>query len=316
MNIKEAARWLRERDNFLLLTHRRPDGDTLCSAAGLARGLMSIGKKAYILPNPEATDRYVKYMGGYFAPNDFVPEHIVSIDMASENMFPDNAERYVKSTELCIDHHLSNSGYAENSCVMPECAACGELIYMLLMELVWSIDKETAGLLYIAVSTDTGCFAYANTTAQTLGIASKLVAAGAENAEINKFLFRTKAKSRIELEGRVLSSIRFFREGTIAVATVTRKMMEETGASEDAMDDIASLPGQIEGVEAGITVKEMVGGGCKISLRTVRRVNASQVCARFGGGGHMLAAGCNMSCTVEEAAERMAEAVDACWDTL
>lgn len=316
MNIKEAAKWLGERDNFLLLTHRRPDGDALCSAAGLARGLRSIGKKAYILPNSEATDRYIKYMGQYFAPDDFVPEHIVSIDMASENMFPDNAEQYIKNTELAIDHHLSNSGYAKNSCVMPECAACGELIYMLLMELVWSIDKETAGLLYIAVSTDTGCFAYANTTAQTLGVASKLVAAGADNAEINKFLFRTKAKSRIALEGRVLSTIKFFRDGTIAVATVTRKMMEETGASEDAMDDIASLPGQIEGVEAGITVKEMVDGGCKISLRTVRRVNASTVCARFGGGGHMLAAGCNMDCTVEEAAERMAEAVGACWDTI
>lgn len=313
MNINETARWLKERDSFLFITHKRPDGDTLCSAAGLASGLRELGKKAYVMENPEATERYTKYMGSFFAPEDFVPEHIVSIDTASENMFTKNAMAYSGKVELSIDHHLSNSGYASETCVIPECAACGEIIYMILIELMGFISRETAGLLYIAVSTDTGCFAYANTTAQTLTIAGNLVEAGADNAALNKTLFRTKARRRIELEGIVISGIRFFREGTIAVATVTRDIMDKTGVDENDMDDIASIPGQIEGVEAGVTIKETLDGGSKVSLRTVRHVNANDVCAKFGGGGHKLAAGCTLSCPPEQAAELIAEAVDSCW---
>jgi len=272
-----------------------------------------MGKKAYILNNPEATDRYKVYMQQYFAPENYEFDHIVSVDTASEGMLPENAKEFIGKVELSIDHHMSNSGYAEHVCVVSDCAACGEIIYMLLMEMAGEIDKETANQLYIAVTTDTGCLVYSNTNARTIEITSKLVYAGAENAAINKALFRTKSKKRITVEGKVINGIKFFRDGTIAVASVSQELLKKTGATEEDLDDIASIPGQIEGVEAGVTIKELPDGSSKISLRTVKNVNASDVCAKFGGGGHRLAAGCSMKCGIDEAAELIAKAIDELW---
>ena len=192
MTETEAARWLSERDRFLLLTHVHPDGDTLSSAAALVLGLRAAGKTAYILENEETSDKYLPFVKEYFAPKDYVHESVVSIDMATEELLPDNALPYRGKIELCIDHHGSNTGYAQNSCVRPDRAACGELIYEILMNLCGSIDAEMAKQLYVAVSTDTGCFVYANTTANTLRTAALLVEAGAQNDRLNKILFRTK----------------------------------------------------------------------------------------------------------------------------
>ena len=186
MTITEAAKWLQERDNFLVIAHKRPDGDAIGSAAGLAKGLKLAGKTAYILPNPEMTKKFVPYVTKIDAPADFVPEYIVTVDTASEGMFQINASDYTDKADLAIDHHVSNTGYAKNVCVLPECAACGEIVYHILTEMGVQVDSETATLLYIAVSTDTGCFAYTNTVAETLETAGKLVAAGADSKSVNK----------------------------------------------------------------------------------------------------------------------------------
>lgn len=310
LTINETAEWFKSRDNFLLLTHIRPDGDTLCSAAGLAATLKKCGKTAYLLKNDGATERYLSYMGGYFAPEGYKYEYVVSVDIAGEGLFPENAEIFKGNVDLCVDHHFSNSGYAEESCVVAECAACGEIIYALAMALCGEIGSEIAKQLYIAVSTDTGCFAYANTTANTFRVAAKLTEAGAPNVEINKKLFRTKTRGRIALEGMIISGIRFYHGGKTAVAVITQEMLKKTGVCQDELDDLASIPGQIEGVVSGVTVKEQENGMCKISLRTMQEVNASRVCAEFGGGGHPMAAGCTIDEKPERAGEMIAEAIE------
>jgi len=310
MTISETAKWLRERDNFLLITHKRPDGDTLCSAAGLAAGLQKIGKTAYIQENSDTTERYMDYMGKYFADKDYKYNYVVSVDIASEGLFMENADKFKGKVDLCIDHHFSNTLYAENTCVNGQRAACGEIIYDILMELCGDIDQEIAKQLYIAVSTDTGCFAYANTTANTFRVASALVEAGAPNMQINKKLFRTKSKGRIQLEGMILSDIRFCHGGKTAVAVITQKMLRDTGVSQDELDDLAAIPGQIEGVVAGVTVKEQPDKSSKISLRTMKDVNASEICAEFGGGGHPMAAGCTIYEEPQKAAELIVKALD------
>ena len=164
MTIKQAAKWLLSRDNFIILTHMRPDGDTLCSAGALVNGLNKLGKTAYILPNPEAADKY-----------------IVSVDTARRSMITKGGEELCDCVELAIDHHGSNSMYAENTCINADAAACGEMIFDLMMEMGVTLDDELAALIYIAITTDTGCFAYSNTSTRTFEIASKLVAAGEAN---------------------------------------------------------------------------------------------------------------------------------------
>jgi phosphoesterase RecJ-like protein len=152
-------------------------------------------------------------------------------------------------------------------------------------------DEVIAAALYVAVSSDTGCFAFGNTNADTFRAAYELTLAGAPIGFINRTLFREKTRARAVLEGLVFAELGFYFEGRAAIAVITRDMMARTGATEDDMDDIASLPGSVEGVRVGVTVRELARGECKVSMRSSPEVNSNELCARFGGGGHAMAAG-------------------------
>jgi phosphoesterase RecJ-like protein len=246
----------------------------------------------------------------YWAPENFTPSFVLSVDTASEGVFPVNGKTYLDRVSLCIDHHPSNSGYAENCCLDTEKASCGEIIYELLLELNGGIDAEAAASLYVAVSTDTGCFAFANTTANTHRVAAALIDAGAPAGELNRELFRKKAKSRLLLEAMITSGLEFYFDGAVAISTITADMMENAGASENEMDDVAAIPGAIEEVVVGITIREMSGpADCKVSVRTTPLVNANELSARFGGGGHAMAAGFTIKATTEQTKRGLLEAL-------
>ena len=209
LSVLEAANLLRSLDRVLILTHVRPDGDTVGCAAALCAGLRSLGKTAYLLPNPGLTDTTAPYFAPYAAPEEFVPDHVVSTDIATVGLFPDNALPYADRVELAIDHHPSFTHFGKANIVRPEAAACGELIYDLLAAL-GPITAEMALPLYVAVSTDTGCFAYANTTAHTHAVAAALLRTGIDYKTVNKVFFRTKTRKRMQLEGAMLTQAEFY----------------------------------------------------------------------------------------------------------
>lgn len=311
MNIRETALWLRERDNFLIITHRRPDGDTLGCAAGLAAGLIEAGKTAYMLFNPEATARYTPYVEKYWAPDGYQPSFVIAVDIATPDLFPRGGDAYVRDIALCIDHHPSNTGYAGLTCLDVTKASCGEIIYEILTALNGKISAETAASLYVAVSTDTGCFAYSNTNANSLRVAAALVDAGAPIGVLNKVLFRTKAKSRLMIEAMIITDMGFYFDGAVAIATITRDMLNKAGASENEMDDVAGIPNSIEGVVVGITIRELSGpNDCKVSIRTTPLVNANALASRFGGGGHAMASGFSMNNSADEMKKMLLNALD------
>ena len=304
----QTAVWLRARDNFLIITHRRPDGDTLGCAGALAQSLLEQGKTAYICENPEATPRYKRFVEDYIAPDDYVAEHIIAVDTATEDLFPKTAEKYKGSVALCIDHHRSNTLYAESVCLNADRASCGEIIFEILIALTGSISSVTAERLYVALSTDTGCFSFGNTTANTLYVASFLVESGASNRDLNKALFRTKSHSRIKIESMITSNLEYSFDDKVAISVITREMMEISGADEDDIDDIAALPSSIEGVCIGITIRELTSPqDCKISVRTRVPYDAQAICAKFGGGGHKMAAGCSIKKNVDEVKQMLTE---------
>lgn len=302
LTVEKTAAFLRENDGYLVLTHVRPDGDAHGSAAALVRILRSMGKTAYILYNPETTDKFVPVVSALWAPEGWEPETVVSVDLASEGLFPANAVCYAGHVALSIDHHPSNTGYAENLCLRGERASCGEIIYEIARAAGIEPDIPVAEAIYIAVSTDTGCFAYANVTENAFSTAAKMAQAGADIAEWNRILFRTRSRRRIALEGMIYSGAEFYFDGKVAVITVTRRMMERSGCTENDMDDVAAIPGGIEGVVCGITLREMTSPeDCKVSVRTTQAVNASELCSILGGGGHAMAAGASpKGMTVEE----------------
>ena len=306
LSVPETADWLDGRDSFLIIMHRRPDGDAIGCAGALAQGLRERGKTAYILSNPDTTPRYLGFVKEYLAPDGYSPANIITVDTASQHLFPKNGGDYLDSVTLSIDHHPSNTNYAEYTCLNGSYASCGELIYDILLSLNGKIGEKTAEALYVALTTDTGCFSYANTTANTLRVASLLIEAGAPHRDLNKTLFRTKTRSRIGIEGMILSGLEFHFGGTVAISTITRKMLEDTAADEDDIDDIASIPGIIDGVLAGITIRELTSvRDCKVSVRSGPEVSSNEICKHFGGGGHAMAAGFTLEATVEEIKEAL-----------
>ena len=309
-NTNETANWLKNHDHFLILTHRRPDGDTLGTAAGLCALLRKIGKTAYLLENLETTPRYLGYAAPYWAEDNYAFSHIITVDMADTTLLPENAKQFADKVDLCIDHHGSNTNYAAHTYLMDTAAACGELIFHLASALEVTLDASIATPLYVALTTDTGCFQYANTTAETLGIAAKLVSAGASHLAVNKALFRTKSRARIALDGALFSGLQFFLDGTVAVCLITMALLEECGTVEDDLDDIATIPNMVEGVTIGVVIREVEGNFVKVSLRTApNTINASTVCRKFDGGGHTMAAGCIIAASPDVALEQLISAI-------
>ena len=300
LTVEQAAALLRTFDNVLILTHVRPDGDTVGCAAALCAGLRALGKTAYLLPNPELTKTTAPYFAPYAAPEGFVPDAVVSTDVATPNLLPENARGYLGRIDLAIDHHPSFEHFGRANIVRPEAAACGELIYDILARL-GPVTAEMALPLYVAVSTDTGCFAYANTTAYTHAVAAALLRTGIDYQTVNKVFFRTKSRRRMQLEAAILTDCEFYDNDRVAVLSVPISLMERVGADESDAEDLSALGGQIEGVDCAVTMRELRPDVWKMSVRTGDRVNATEVCRLLGGGGHAAAAGCTVEAPWPEA---------------
>ena len=309
LTVNECAELLRENDRFCLLTHTRPDGDTLCSAAALCSALRRMGKKAALYRNPDITETYAPLMLPYLH-TEGERGFVVACDVADVTMLP---EKWNGKVDLAIDHHPKNPGYADATLLNGTKASCGEIIMEVIEALCGDLTAEEAKLLYIAVSTDTGCFSYGNTKADTLRAAAHLIDCGADNGELNKSFFRSYSPARIKLEGLIFANLQSFRGGGVNIAVVTLDMMRQAGAVEDDCEDIASLPGKIRGSKVNILVRELSEGKCKVSVRTGGSVNAAELCARFGGGGHPMAAGCTLNTDPEIAALLMQAAVNEVW---
>ena len=308
LTVSGAAALLRALDDVLILTHVRPDGDTIGCAAALCAGLRRLGKTAYLLPNSEITKNTAPYFTPYAAPEGFVPAAVVSTDIAAVGLFPENAKPYADRVDLAIDHHPSFEHFGKANIVRPEAAACGELIYDILAQL-GPISAELALPLYVAISTDTGCFAYNNTTARTHQVAAALMETGIDYRSVNKTFFRTKSRKQMQLEGAMLDTMEFYDHDRVAILSVPLSLMERVQATASDAEDVSALGGQIEGVDCAVTMKELRPDVWKLSLRTGARVNATKVCQVLGGGGHAAAAGCTVEAPWAEAKRLILDAV-------
>lgn len=291
LSYQAAAQWLLDHDGYLILTHVRPDGDTVGCAAALCTALREQGKTAWVLPNPETTAIFTPYLEGLLAPEGYQPQTVVSVDMAARGLFPENAQKYLEQVDLAFDHHPSQEFFAQNTCLDAQRAACGELMFDVIRQ--WGPVSQAVALpLYVAVSTDTGCFVYSNTSPATHAVAAALLATGIDFYPINRRHFRTRSFKRLQLESLLTAGMELLDEGQLAIVTLTLDMIAQVGAKEEDLDDISAFVGGVEGVHTGVTIRELRPGVCKISLRTEPgELNASAVCGKLGGGGHAAAAG-------------------------
>ena len=306
MTRNDAARWLLSHDNFCILTHVRPDGDTMGSASALCVGLRQLGKTAHLLHNDGASPFLDKCQLGLSKawPEDV--DTLVTVDVAAKRMLPEEWLSLQDRMELRIDHHSSAESFTTNELVDSTAAACGEIIYDLLMAMGCEMTKEIAWRLYIAISTDTGCFRYANTTANTYRVAAACAETGAELYPITQELFDTTSVSRLKLQSWMVDHTVFLCDGRAAVCGIPAEL-EATVTKED-LEGVSGFLRSIEGVKISATIRQTETGS-KMSVRAVPGFDAAAVCKKFGGGGHKGAAGAGMDVPLEEAVRLACEAL-------
>ena len=291
ITIQQAAERLLAADDILVLTHKNPDGDTIGSALAITAALRQIGKRCRATWEGELRSRYNPLTEGY-ADEIFEPQFMLAVDTAGPHLLPEAIRaQYGERVDLAIDHHGTNTLYAAETLVNADASCCCEIILAVLEAFGAELTPYIGSCLYVGLATDTGCFKFSNTTPASHQLAARLAHAGVDIAYLNDLFFERKSRSRVELERRVLAGMEFTSRGRICIITVTREMLQQTGCSESDLEDLSGLPRSIEGVECGITLREQENGNFKISVRT-KELDAAAICATFGGGGHLRAAGC------------------------
>ena len=306
MTRSEVAAWLAGCDNFSILTHTRPDGDTVGSASALCLGLRKLGKTAHLVENGEVSPFLARCCEGLTKAWPEEQDRIISLDVASPGMLPKSFQELLGRIELRIDHHESATSYTPLELVDGSAAACGDIVYDVLRELGVEMDQELARRLYIAVSTDTGCFRYANTNAHCYTVAAACAATGADLYPITQELFDTNTLGKLKMQSYIVDHAVFLCGGRAAVCAIPKEI-EDTVTKED-MEGVPGFLRSIEGVKISATVRQTETGS-KMSVRAVPGYDAARVCAKFGGGGHKGAAGAGVELPLDEAVQIVAAAL-------
>lgn len=305
----ETAQFLQTHDRYVILTHRRPDGDTTGSAAALCRGLRMLGKSAHILVNPEVSPRFQWLHAGLTKPQAEQEDVIVSVDVASPSMLPEAFQPLLGQIRLRIDHHGSATSFTELELVDPGSASCAEVIWDVLSLMGVQPDQALGEAVYVGASTDTGCFRYANTTAHTFAVAAECARAGARIYELNQELFETNTLGRLKMQGWIVEHMKLLKGGKMAICAIPRSVEEEIGVTQDDMDNISSFPRTVAGVCIAATLRETAEGDAKLSVRAIPGYDAAKVTEKFGGGGHKGAAGASLKMPLAQAAQAVEQAM-------
>ncbi len=308
INAEQAADFLRENDNYLILMHNSPDGDTLGCGSALCIALQKLKKKAKAVCPEEIPHRF-DYLFKPVEKQEFEYKNVICVDVADTKLLGE-MKAVGDTAELAIDHHSFHKEYAKRTFIEPDSAAACELVYAVIKELGVAFDKDIANGIYTGTATDTGCFKHSNVTPRTHIIAAEMIESGADYSSINYSMFVVKTLGRIKLEQEALKTVRYFAEGKVAVLTVPLALVNSiSDIDSDDIGALANIPREIAGVEVGICVKEKKEGEYKVSLRTGDSIDAAKISAQFGGGGHARAAGCSFhKTTMEKTVETIANA--------
>ncbi len=297
LDAKCAAKKLRGLSLVAILIHRNPDGDAVGSAAALANVLSQLGARPYILSPDKIPDRlkFILEYTGASVREAALSEDAISIDVASPAQLGSLKET-APAPFLMIDHHEMGEQFADGY-IVPGAASASEALFdiieVLLRERRIVLTAELAYALYAATSSDTGCFAYSNASAKTHALASKLIATGIDAADINHRLFNSKSPEQIKAEGYVASAIRTTVAGKIGFVTLTIEDMKRLGLELEHFDTAIDVVRTLRGTEVALFLKEIEPGVFKASMRSTG-ANVAALCTRFGGGGHIRAAGCSL----------------------
>jgi phosphoesterase RecJ-like protein len=307
--IQELKSLCERNDEILIFGHKDADGDTLGCSLAFAEVLRRLGKHVHVVIPPPLPEKY-RWMPGFDQIREEPPPGgdfrlVLFFDAGNLERSGDAVAHIAEqATIVNVDHHPSNSRFGALNILDPEAAAVGEMCLAMLQQFGWELTPTMATNLYTALMTDTGGFRHENTTARALEAGARLAALGADPSHIATMVYKSRPLTTLRLSGLSIASMQVEMDGRLAWAKVTRTMLREAGAVMAEAEGIIDTLNSIAGLELAIMFKEVGARLTKISVRSRGPVDSAALCAQFGGGGHLRAAGA-------EVPLRMSEAVDA-----
>lgn len=304
MILNEIGKIIKEKDHFAIVSHISPDGDSLGSMLGLYSVIKTSGKNADMFIDDEIPKKYLFLPGcneiKRTPHKDSKYSCLFVLDCGDLNrigklkILTDTSDIVVN-----IDHHISNNLFGDINFIDSNASSVGEIIYQLLKINGYDIKPDTAICLYTSILTDTGGFKYSNTTSMTFNIAGDLINTGINFSEINCMVYDIKTLPQVKLMARVTSTLDIMLDGKAAILVLTKQMLDECRAKEEDASEFVNIARDIDTVEVGILIKEMDDEEYRVSLRSKHIVDVSKIAGKFGGGGHVRAAGCTIKGSME-----------------
>lgn len=310
-NLQKMAEAMKGLRSAVIFTHTRPDGDTLGGGVALFLALSRLGVHCEICNDSVIPDKFF-FLHGIEnvkkCPAAADAQAYIAVDSSDEARLGELGELFSrakgKKLTFNIDHHISNTSYAQFNYVRP-CAANCQNMTELIRLLGVDIDKTIADALMLGLMTDSGNFSHSDVDGEVFRTAGILADAGADVDTIGYNVFRRQSAARALLYGRTMSAIRYLLDGKLAVISITRAMLSECGADQSATEGFVDFPLSVDGVEVAVAILEVNFRRFKISLRSKGKTNVNAIAGVFGGGGHILASGCMMFGELEEVIDKL-----------
>lgn len=303
MTLDNILEEINKAEKIAIVVHENPDGDAVGSALAMKLALKQLGKTAdLIIPEYSkelallpGTDEIIK--------SSEIEEYdlAIALDCASIKLL-NGCTKYFENAKVkvSIDHHSSNTMFADYNYVDQDSPACAQLLLVIFNYFNINVTKEIGTCILAGIITDTGGFRYEGVTAETFRFVADLCEKGIKVSQVYSQVFSRKTKSKFNLHKIAIDRLEFFEDGKIAFTYITKKDEEQVSAENGDYDGIVETGRDIEGVEVSVFLRE-TDKGIKASLRSKNYVNVSEAAMMFGGGGHIRAAGCTIQGTIEQA---------------
>lgn len=313
-HIEEMIRVLRKAPKVALFSHVSPDGDCIGSMLAIGLALEKMGKEV-IYYNPNPVPNNLQFLPGSSRVSQDLPNpqpktlmFVDCTDLGRVNL--SKIDLSEESTVLNLDHHISNQSFGHVNWIDAQASSAGELALILIQQLGVQIDEQIATNLYTAIVTDTGCYQYSSTTAQTHRLTADLLDKGIDIQLVHHHIFDQKPLAQLKLLQCALDGLELYAEGQLAIMTLSLEDFQKSKAEQESSEGLVNHARSIMGVEVAVLLKETGPQEIKGGLRSNLWLDVNEIAAQFGGGGHKRAAGCMLRIPIAEAKQKIIAAIE------
>lgn len=308
-DIAGCAQRIKACNSAVIVSHIAPDGDTLGSAAALMLSLRAMGKRAVwacadTLPYAYA---FMPFSGEILPIEEAGDADMyIAVDCATLERMGDAAQYFQNApNKINLDHHYTNERFGDLVYVDQYASSTGEIILELIETLGVPLSEDMARCLYIAISTDTGNFCYANTTAKTFRAAAKMLDAGVNVDLLSRMIYNTRSFAKTKLIGAGIDHMELYCDGRIAIMALTLEQILDTHSAELDTEGLVDYARDVDSVEIAAFLRETASGTIKVSLRAKLDADVGAIAETYAGGGHKRAAGCTLHMDLSSAVQEM-----------